>query len=160
VLVECSPDRLLAGEALRKLNIRMPVRHCGGKGRVVNALTSRYRGSVGIIDEDPGSAQPRQLRLFETVREEPSAGLRILAHPRTRSHVVVLMPRLEEWLLEAAREAGVEPDRYSLPNDPSLLHSVINLDPRKLQGLLRDILRQPRGRAAALLSALREVLSG
>ena len=58
VLVECSPDRLLAGEALRKLNIRMPVRHCGGKGRVVNALTSRYRGSVGIIDEDPAALSP------------------------------------------------------------------------------------------------------
>ncbi len=158
VLVECKPDALLVKMAMERLGFSLPIRHYGGKGRVVRALVNRHKGSVGIIDKDPGSAQPKQLSKFVVVREEAVSGLKVLIQRQTGSYIIALIPRLEDWILKAAREAEAALSTYGLPRDPVLLHSTLNLNLGKLERLLKDILDSPKGRIAVLLEVLREVL--
>ena len=58
LLVECKPDYLFASLIVSIYELRLHVRHFGGKGKVVNKLHRSCRDSIAIIDQDPGSAQP------------------------------------------------------------------------------------------------------
>ncbi len=48
----------------------------------------------------------------------------------------MLCPKLEDWILEAAREAGVNVNVYDLPDEAKRLHSMINTNLKKLESLL------------------------
>ncbi len=71
--VECHPDTVL----VRTLGIpKREIRHVHSKGNVCNRL-SKSRDSVGLIDEDPNSAQPNYLKTLKLVEEKHD--LRLLA---------------------------------------------------------------------------------
>lgn len=133
IYVECSPDI----ELLRAVGVgRRRIRHAGGKGRVCRML--QRRGGAGMVDEDPESAQPGYMGEMKAVMEEH--GIRLLRHNRTGAVLIVLMPRLEEWFLHGAREAGVRLSDYSLPGEAELLHE--RLVERRTRECLARVVRE------------------
>ena len=97
----------------------------------------------GIIDEDPRSLQPPQLKNFSQMRILETVKLKLYTDPKG-NELIILSPRFEEWILTAARESGLKLSSYNLPEDPDRLHEVINLDPRKLQKLLSTLKERSR----------------
>jgi hypothetical protein len=119
VLVECYPDAAL----LRALGVpRKQIDHQSCKGEVVKRML-KSDCATGLIDEDPSSAQPRDLNNYK--EEQAAEGLRLLARRDDKNkRLIIVRPRLEDWLIARARSVGVKPEEYGLPSDPDRLHSI------------------------------------
>lgn len=145
IYVECKPDEVL----LRKLGIRpQSIRHAGDKGRVCRNL-QKDRGSMGIVDEDPGSPQPSCMERLRLLQDQH--GIRVLEDPPCQSRLIVLCPRLEGWILDAARQAGIEVERrFGLPDDETRFHKIINLNIDKFEELIEALLQRQSPRLRAL----------
>lgn len=133
IFVECRPDRLL----VRVLGVpKDTIRHVGNKPEVYKMI-ERYPASKGVVDEDPDSYQPPYLHKLRFVEE--SSGLRRLRDERTSSELVLLCPRMEEWVIEAAKEVGIHLRAFGLPDEPKLLHAVINAHLKNFETLLLQL---------------------
>lgn len=134
IYVECKPDFILV-KSLLKISKREII-HAGNKPEVCKRLEKR-ENCIGLVDEDPASPQPSYVKKInaEILSEH---GLKILNDKRG-NHLVVLCPRLEEWLLEASKRANVQIRNYDLPNDARKLHEIININFDKLQRLIDDL---------------------
>lgn len=119
VLVECYPDAAL----LRALGVpRKQLSHQRCKGEIVKRLL-KFDCVTGLIDEDPGSGQPRDLDNYEQV--QANEGLRLLARrDNSNRRLIVVCPKLEDWLMARARTSGIQPEDYGLPHDPDRLHAI------------------------------------
>jgi len=150
IYVECYPDTVLV-RTLTGLPRREVIHERKGKGRVVDQVR---RGSqrVGLLDEDPGATQPRRLEEMVTVENLEASALWV-RQDSAGNRIVILRPRLEEWILRAARQAGIDLDDYNLPTDAGQLHRVINDRLPSFQRLVEALNNTPRLRAlAGLLS--------
>jgi len=114
------------------------IHHAGNKSELLKKLTERTN-SIGIIDEDPWSVQPPHLKKFEEKQDLANYKLKILHHTSKNNVLIVLRPRLEEWILGAAKEANVDLKTYNLPNEAVKLHEQINIQINNFQKLLEDI---------------------
>lgn len=83
------------------------------------------------------------------VQDTPGRGLRLLSDTARGNHIVVLCPKLEDWIVRAAREADTDLANYNLPTDPKVLHGVINQRLSNFQRLVEDLASTPRLRALA-----------
>lgn len=119
VLVECYPDAAL----LRALGVpRKQIRHESCKGEVVKRVL-KSECAIGLIDEDPTSGQPRELANYNQI--QAAEGLRLLARRSDKNkRLIIVCPRLEDWLIAKAKSSGIRPEDYGLPNDPDRLHSI------------------------------------
>ena len=151
IYVECKPDQLLV-QMLTGWSNREII-HEEGKYRLMAKLSKR-RDTLAMVDEDPNSNQPAYLSKMDIHEEIGNRGLRVLRDASLGNRVVVLCPKLEEWVIRGANEARISlTDRnYNLPNTANALHRVINADHRKLERLVEDLASTPRFRA------LRELL--
>ena len=95
-----------------------------------------------MIDEDPMSNQPKNLRNFEFNKEITISKIKILNYRFLNNHVLVLCPRLEEWIIEACDESEVNILDYGLPNNAEKLHAIINLNLEKFEKLLDMLIIQ------------------
>lgn len=130
IFVECDPDRVL----VCSLGIsRREVVHAGNKPGVCRRL-KRCSNCKGLVDEDPHSVQPSYLCGLTVV--DGRDGVRVLYDSRRSNFLVVLCPRLEEWVLRVAREAGVDLRNYGLPNDGGALHRMVNLKINRFRELV------------------------
>lgn len=127
------------------------------KDEVLKQL-ARQTDCRGMVDEDPNSPQPIQLSRMIVAVEYDQLGLRVYDDTARHNRVILLRPRLEEWLLRAAGDAGLDVGgrRYNLPSSPTRLHREINLDLRKVERLLVDLLAADAPR----LRELRRLLGG
>ena len=75
---------------------------------------------VGVVDEDPDKNQPPLFRNFEEFANEERANIRILR--LNEAKLIILRPRVEEWILEVARNSGLDVKKYGLPEDAVKLH--------------------------------------
>ena len=146
IYVECKPDKLLV-----QMLTGWPGReiiHENDKYRVMKTLR-RKRNGLAMVDEDPGSNQPRYLNEMKAQEEFSNVGLRVFSDELRGNRAVVLCPRLEEWVIRGANEAGVSltDRRYNLPSTVSALRRVINADERKLERLIGDLANTLRFRA-------------
>lgn len=135
IYTECKPDSSL----VRILGIpKKQIIHLGGKPEVCKQLEKREEWK-GLVDEDPFSVQPSYLKKLPVKEDLPTYGLKILSDNSKNNDLIVLRPRLEEWVLKATEEAGIDIKRYNLPDDGDQLHKVINLDLRKFERLVNDL---------------------
>jgi len=141
-LVECKPDEVLV-KSLTSTS-RKNIKHAGNKSELLKTLSEHYGNSKAIIDEDPGSIQPPHLQKFKEKQDLTSYKLKILHQKSKNNTVIVLRPRLEDWILDASREANIDPEKYSLPNDPTKLHQQINIQIDKFQKLVKDLAKSKR----------------
>ena len=119
ILVECYPDEAL----LRALGVsKKLLRHERCKGEVVKRVR-KFDCATGLIDEDPASAQPRDLDNYKQV--QAAEGLRLLARRNDKNkRLIIVCPRLEDWLIERAKSSGIQPEDHGLPTDPDRLHGI------------------------------------
>ena len=119
VLVECNADEAV----LRALGVsKKQLRHEHCKGEVVKRVR-KFDFATGLIDEDPSSAQPRDLDNYKQL--QAAEGLRLLARQGSGGQrLVMICPKLEDWLIERAKSSGIRPEDYGLPSDPDKLHSI------------------------------------
>jgi len=136
-LVECKPDAILVEYST--LTSRKNIQHAGNKSELLKKLTERYNDSKGVVDEDPWSIQPPHLQRFRAIQELARYGLRVLHQTSRNNTLVVLCPRLEEWIIEAAREADIDPEKYNLANDPAELHQQINIQIDNYRRLVEEL---------------------
>jgi len=119
IAVECYPDEAV----LRALGVpRRQVLHEARKGEVFNWLKENARG-VGMGDEDPGNTQPHDLSNYQEV--EAGEGLRLLVRRGSSGQrLIVVCPRLEDWLIQRAQKCGVDPKQHHLPGTAKELHNM------------------------------------
>ena len=123
IFVECKPDRLMVriiADVKKK-----EIRHAGNKFEVMKQL-DKYDGALGIIDEDPGKTQPSQIKKAKDISKDDIRAVDLIILSYRNNIVLILRPRLEEWLLKTTREINIDPRKFKLPRDPKRLHSVIN----------------------------------
>ena len=126
VFVECYPDAAL----IRSLGItKKQLFHERCKGEVIKQVF-KSDSAIGLIDEDPASAQPRELSNYKQIQSEE--GLKLLARNNDKNKkLIIVCPRLEEWFIDRAKSSGIQPKDYGLPDDPDRLHSISRYDKRE-----------------------------
>ena len=141
VLVECYPDAAL----LRALGVsRKQLRHERCKGEVVKRV-HKFGNATGLIDEDPASAQPRDLGNYKQV--QAAEGLRLLARRDDKNkRLIIICPRLEDWLIQRAGLSDIEPEDFGVPSNPNRLHSIVRYDQKDgFQEFLAELKEQDKG---------------
>ena len=122
---------------------RRDVIHSGNKPKVVSDLMRYYTDSIGLVDEDPGSVIPPQMRQFNQINEYRYESYRVLYEPKRANHLFVLNPKLEGWILRACRLAKIDITRYGLPTSETHLHRLINVRTERFGRLLDDLMETP-----------------
>jgi hypothetical protein len=149
VCYECYAD----GTVLRACGFgRMQVDHKRSKYRVVWAVL-RLDGRLGLVDEDPGQTPSDDLARFRMTQH----GHDLMTLEYEGLHLVVIRPRLEEWLLRTARLAHIDVRDYGLPDEAEKLHGIIDEELDKLDRLLQALKGHERMRA--LNRSLRSCMS-
>ena len=135
IYTECKPDSTL----VKMLGLpKKHIIHQQGKPEVCKQLEKRTNWK-GLIDEDPFSVQPPYLKQLQERGDLSHYGLKILNDTSKNNVLIILCPRLEEWVLEASKNADIDIRRYNLPNDEEKLHEEINTDLRKFERLVNDL---------------------
>lgn len=124
--VECNADTVLAvavGVA------RRDIKHANGRGGVCNFLEKTVRGK-GLVDQDPFSAPAPYLSGLQV--EQEICGFRVLTDTKRGHTIIMLMPRLEEWVLMVAKSDKIELVKHGLSDDAHKFREEVNLRPQKL----------------------------
>ncbi len=135
IYVECKPDFTLVKSITNIL--KREIIHEGGKSEVCKRL-ERQKNCRGLIDEDPQSIQPPYVKKMIAKDDLSKLELKIL-QDNNDNYLIVLCPRLEEWILKSAKEADIDVRRYNLPNNARKLHREININLDKFKILIADL---------------------
>lgn len=121
--VECNADEALA----RVVGVpRRSLRHEHGRGNILNRLR-RLEAGTGLVDEDKVGIQYGEFKNYREV--EKTGGLVLMAHTSSsEKRIVVVCPRLEEWLFARAAVCRLGPSDFGLPANPNHLHSIPRYD--------------------------------
>jgi hypothetical protein len=135
IVLECNPD-----EALVKVlgYTRKMITHQSSRGEVINYLKKNPL-AIGIVDDDPGSAKPTYFSKFTRETEE-QFDVESFYIPKLKTRVIVIKPRLEEWILKQAVASQINLKQYSMPADANELHKIINTRIPRFEGLLKEML--------------------
>lgn len=151
LFVECKADETLVvalGAA------RLQVEHAANRAGVCAQL-ARREGVIGMVDEDPDSAPQSYMKSLPQESWEHS--VRVLSDKERGNRVVVLSPRLEEWLVESAKSAGLKMTDFGFESDNGLqLHSEINQRLRNEQNLIEALLVAKNPRIVRLQSLVKQ----
>jgi len=151
-IVECNPDVVLISE-LASIS-RKNIMHAHGKHRVLRRLIYKDTDSIGMVDHDPLRIQPvKFLQRFSRDRYFPIHKLEILRYEQRGNRLIVLYPKLEDWIMEAADSSRIRLRNYNLPSNPDELHEVISLRLNRFRQLVHD-LKQSSERIRVLQSFL------
>jgi hypothetical protein len=123
--VECNPDEVLIKNLTRVSRKR--IIHAGNNSGVIKYLSKKYINSKGVIDEDPFAPKSRLYKRFIEKEKYDKYKVKILYHNENNNIIYVLCPKLEDWLLEASREAKLDIKRYGLSNNVDRLKEEISL---------------------------------
>lgn len=133
-IVECKPDEVLAKLLGFKTN---EIAHQSNKGEVCNYLM-RSKVNIAMIDEDPWSAsQPKLLKRFKL--EKNQYDIKHLVLKEEEKNVIILQPRLEEWILRRCNASNLNPEDHFLPSDNKKLKDVINYSLIRFEALLKNL---------------------
>jgi hypothetical protein len=133
IYVECKPDRVLV------TTLGIPgteIQHESNKVKVCKRL-EKSLNCIGLVDEDPSSVQPTYIKRLE--EKFHVHNIKLLYDKETKNNLIVLCPRLEVWILEAAQGARINLGNYDLPNSAEELHNVVNTKVGKFMILIQNI---------------------
>ena len=135
LFIECKSDETLAFA----LGVpRRNIEHALGRASVCGQLAKRT-GVVGMVDEDPDAIAPLYLRNLE--EQNRKNGVRVLLDKERNNRVIILSPRLEEWLVQATKSAGLKLTDFGFESDNGVqLHSEINQRLGSLEKLVKALL--------------------
>ena len=137
IIVECFVDEFL----IKELGFSpKKIRHEGGKGKVLEKVR-KNRGAVGVVDEDPGSSQPGEMKKY-VVKETTKTIKLLVRNDDEQKHVIQISPYLEHWLLKRAKTNKISPKDFSLPDDAKALHGIPHVEKdRNFQGFVRKLIQ-------------------
>jgi len=137
--VECDPDVALVSSLTSVPKRR--IMHHQGKFRLLQKLLEQ-KDSVGLVDKDPSGPQPMvYLQRFQPLGFQESYGIEVWQHSQGHNRLIVLYPRLEEWVIESARRVNISLGDYNLPASGNELHKIINFKISRFEELLEDLKR-------------------
>lgn len=142
IYTECKADTALL-IAILGVSKREVVHETKGKDEVCKSLQRNTR-STGMIDEDPGAVQPLYLKSLMLQEDLPERGLKRFLDQARGNYLVVLCPRLEEWILRTAAESGLKTQDYGLPDSPSPLHRRLEHETGQFIQLVNDLKNSSR----------------
>lgn len=148
LLLECKADETVV-KCLGR--VRRDCRHLDDKGEVCNWL-KRHRDLLAMIDEDPRAAQPLYLQQLRPISDQHG-----ILHYRddVRGHrVLILKPRLEEWLIAAARESGIRLGDFGLSERGNDFHKEVNSRLPAVERLIKALEESASPRIAHLRQLL------
>jgi hypothetical protein len=132
IYLECNPDKALVSV----LGIpNKEIKHAFSKGNVCNQL-AKHKNVKGVVDEDPASPQPSYVGKLKLHSHEH--GIKFWHDDKNQNRLIMLCPRLEEWILKAAQDAGVNMQDYGLPNHANQSHHIINTRLDSLKNLIKS----------------------
>ena len=70
---------------------------------------------------------------------------------KRNNKLIIVKPKLEDWIIGAANSKGINLEDYELSNDPDELHKLINFRISKFQELLHKLIKL---KSPALLHAI------
>jgi len=151
IYLECKPDEKL----MMALGItRKEITHANDKGRVCNYLKNS-ENCIGLIDEDPGKAQPSYLSNLPAKKEKH--GIKVLVDKKKNNTVIVLCPYLEAWVVNTAKKSKVDPGNFGLPGKAKDLHKVINYRLSQFNKLI-SALEEQQNKPLLYLKSLLQIL--
>lgn len=117
VFYECDND-----EAILNLFLisKANKEHSHSKGNVCKALAKNY-DVIGLVDEDPSVPQPKYI-ISLGIPSSNQNDIKIYDDNAKCNKVVMICPRLEEWLYNVARKNNIDPTSFGLDKDPDKLH--------------------------------------
>lgn len=137
IALECKPDEVLA-KALGYTRKRIV--HQPSNSEVINYLR-KNPGNIGIVDEDSGSIKPPFFAKFQRETHE-KFGVESLCIPNSDTRLIVIKPRLEEWILECAKSSEVRPRQFSFPDNGREFKKVINHRLQQLEKLIKELVEK------------------
>ncbi len=142
IYVECKPDKALISHI-----VGGEIKHLGNKSEVCKTL-ERTKNSIGIIDEDPHSHQPPYIKKIKFIKSEEN--LKLYRDENNKNKIILICPRLEEWILEIVREEKIDIRDYGFSEDPNQFHNEVNLKIPKFQQLINKLKRSKNKRLLRL----------
>jgi len=110
----------------------------------------------GMVDEDPGAALPPYLKILKEKSREH--GVPVLIDEERNNSIIMLSPRLEDWLVQTAKNAGLKMTDFGFESDNGVqLHAEINQRLGSLQQLVKALLDAKNPRLTRLQFLLKQV---
>ena len=86
--------------------------------------------AVGIVDEDPHSEQPGELKQYGVIKKKGT--LKLMAKKNDNARFLIqISPDFEDWILKRAKKNKINPGDFSLPNTPRELHRLTRIKNNK-----------------------------
>jgi len=150
VFVECKPDEtLVIAVGVARRHVEHALNRSG-----VCAQLARRNGVIGLVDEDPDSARPHSMRAF--VETSWQHEVRALEDAGRGNRLVMVSPRLEEWLVKSAKEASLKMTDYGFEDDNGLhLHREVNHRLENLKRLIAELIQKKSPRLMRLQDLIR-----
>ena len=116
------------------------IKHAFNKGEVCNLL-SKSSNNIGIVDEDPNSGKSKYERQMLTKIVFENQLLKVCEDKSTNNKLIVLRPRLEDFIIRIARESNLLNER--IPMEASKLYEFLT-QRRSVQKfeLFKDFIQQ------------------
>ena len=153
IFVECNADITLV-ECLTNIPKENIVHEFKGKPGVCKQLMEGWTNSKGLIDEDPGASQPPYVRNAHPYGSFIQEDIKYLRDASRNNDLIVLCPRLEDWILKSAQIAKIDVTRHGLPNDANALHRVIDYKLNEFMILIHMMVKRKSTRILALKGLL------
>ena len=88
------------------------------------------QAAIGIIDEDPDSGQPSDLKKY--IEKDSRHAIKLLVWKDDDSkRLIQISPRLEDWLYSRALQNQIAPMSFDLPKYPEDLHKILRVDEKE-----------------------------
>lgn len=149
MLVECNADEALA----QAVGVpRRWIEHSPGRGRVCKRL-ELLAGVTAMVDDDPGVSKPVYFNCL--IESKWDQGIRLFVDKGRNNRVVILTPRLEDWLVQSAKASGIKMTECGFGSDNGVqLHAEINQRLTNLDKLVSLLLERKNQRLLYLQSLL------
>ena len=120
--MECNLDEFL----ITSLGVpRKKIKHHSGKGKVLLALRKNH-GKIGIVDEDPDSSQPNDIKEYKEI--DQTKNLKLLERKGNEVFLIIISKYLEDWIVNRANINKIELKKYGYENNPKSLHNIPHIE--------------------------------
>ena len=144
---ECRPEECLLGNL--GMGNRLELHHNGSGG--ICELLSKEKNLLGWIDQDPTANHHPYYKAMCAKPVSDKLGLIYCYDAKRNNKLIIVKPKLEDWIIGAANSKGINLEDYELSNDPDELHKLINFRISKFQELLHKLIKL---KSPALLHAI------
>ncbi len=107
---------------------------------------------LGWIDQDPTANHHPYYKAMCAKPVSDKLGLMYCYNNKRNNKLIIVKPKLEDWIIGIAHSKGINLEDYELSNDPDELHKLINFRISKFQELLHKLIKL---RSPALLNAIK-----